>query len=60
MSREKLGAAAGRFAATNNMIPSVFKDIDLFPVSIRSIYETLTKRSHLRPEDLMQLPVRAC
>jgi hypothetical protein len=27
MSREKLGAAAGRLAATDNKIPSVFADI---------------------------------
>jgi hypothetical protein len=53
MSREKLGAAAGRFAATNNMIPSVFTDIDLFRISMRSIYEKFKKRSHLRQEVLM-------
>jgi hypothetical protein len=27
MSREKLGVAAGRFAAINNAIPRVFTDI---------------------------------
>jgi hypothetical protein len=48
MSREKLGAAAGRFAAINNTIPRVFTDIDLFRISMRSIYENYRKCSHVR------------
>lgn len=50
MSREKLGAAAGRFVTTNNRIPGVLTDIDLFRISMRSIYEKFKKCSYLRQQ----------
>jgi hypothetical protein len=43
MSREKL--APGRFIAAINKIPSVFTDIALLQISMKSIYEKLEKRA---------------